>query len=1104
MNVRMPSRGLALVAVVGSLALAGCTGRTTGEPASSGACVGCHDSGSSSAPPVSAHRAVATADPGVGAHQAHVNPGPFRKAVSCEECHPVPQSLTSPGHNDGKTDVVFGGLAIARGAAPVFDPGTPATPPRCSAAYCHGGTLHGGSNTAPQWNKVDGTQVACGTCHGVPPLWAGHPPMCPPPTPGAPCVPATAPSTAACNLCHPGTVRADGSLDVPGGRHIDGLLQVGAQACTTCHGDVNRTPIQLAPAPPRDTAPDGLGTSGNTATTALGVGAHQKHLTGTSLRGSPIACSECHVVPGSLASHPKPRTPTPLPEMTWGPLATAGGATPRWDRGAATCSATYCHGGTLPGGMVAAPTWTGVMDGTQVQCGSCHGLPPVFGGHPPMCPPPNAGDPCVAVTTPPTASCNECHGGTVKNDGTLDLASGLHIDGWVELDTGTGVTTCTSCHGDPNKPATIHAAPPRDISGNTSTAAEGVGAHDQHLTGTSLRSSPVACAECHPAVTRTDHSAGGAFEVVMIWGPLATTGGSWPVWNPGTLTCSSTYCHGSTLAGGTIGAPLWTTVNGTQAACGACHGIPPPDPHLLRQDCGTCHAGYTSSSVNLATHLDGKVDATGGSCTSCHGDPSRTPGAIAAAPPVNAGTAASPWAASDPGAHQKHLAGTLLRSQPITCAECHRVPTGPPAPPGAGDTHGDGAATVVFGALSSTGGGNPAFDPGTLGCSATYCHGGADAAWGGTRTAPVWNVVDGTYSACGTCHANPPATTSQLNPATGLPGIHPDVAAAQNCNGCHTGTNGVQGSPISVNPTLHMNGVVNSTDGSGSCASCHGDPRRIRASGQDARIASAPPANAKLGPGATPPWDGVDPGAHLAHLTGTTLRTNPIACNECHTVPTTSDATATHRNGTANVAFGSLSKTNGLVPTWNTTIPAGCATTYCHGDGMASGGGTVTRPTWNGGPTQATCGTCHATPPPDTTHTPLVSGTTCASCHTGYGGAVGGAAGTFTVDKAVHLNGVIDATGGSCTSCHGTSTRVLVTGADPQTAAAPPAVSAPGPYTADAAADPNNAHSRHLNHAPATAISDPTACSECHLTPSTPPAGGADSHGNTLADIVFG
>jgi len=120
----------------------------------------------------------------------------------------------------------------------------------------------------------------------------------------------------------------------------------------------------------------------------------------------------------------------------------------------------------------------------------------------------------------------------------------------------------------------------------------------------------IACGECHP-VPRTPR---------VEFGAGARRGGATPTWN-GT-TCA-VYCHGSTLnAGGTNRAPTWTG-GVPEAACGTCHGAPPPAAHVQRTDCQACHPGYTSTSVSLTSHVNGTVDYSV-TCSSCHGLPPST------------------------------------------------------------------------------------------------------------------------------------------------------------------------------------------------------------------------------------------------------------------------------------------------------------------------------------------------------------------------------------------------------------------------------------------------------------------------------------------------
>ncbi|MEI6226755.1 MAG: CxxxxCH/CxxCH domain-containing protein, partial [Deltaproteobacteria bacterium] len=94
------------------------------------------------------------------------------------------------------------------------------------------------------------------------------------------------------------------------------------------------------------------------------VGAHQLHLQDGALRPA-IACSECHEVPSS-SSHSNGTV-----DLTFGTLATKGGATPTWN--GSSCSASYCHGGFTGGNAANAPVWT---QARASACGTCHGLPP--------------------------------------------------------------------------------------------------------------------------------------------------------------------------------------------------------------------------------------------------------------------------------------------------------------------------------------------------------------------------------------------------------------------------------------------------------------------------------------------------------------------------------------------------------------------------------------------------------------------------------------------------------------------------------------------------------------------------------------------------------
>jgi predicted CxxxxCH...CXXCH cytochrome family protein len=403
-----------------------------------------------------------------------------------------------------------------------------------------------------------------------------------------------------------------------------------AAACTSCHGDPSRPGDALARAAPPVSA------------TGAPAGAHLAHL------GRGVACGSCHVVPTSSGHS------NGVVEVRFSGLATSDGASPAFAGG--TCSGVYCHGATLgAGGKVTTPAWTG----GPLACDACHGAPP----------------PSHAATS---TSCHDCHPGTVKADGTIDVAGGLHVNGQVEASGGhpqgwadpaqhgaaakQGLASCRSCHGadllggttgvscdschaaagypgwqsnctfchgtkltayDPSLLAS--AAPPRGTAGETATTDVAVGAHQRHLAGGAIGPA-VACATCHVVPSDLAHVNG---TVTVTFGPAATRGGASPVWNG--ASCASTYCHGATLAaGGTNQAPSWTG-GFSQAACGTCHGAPPSTGHHSThsgRSCGDCHPGYGTTTVNRATHVNGTKEVgnditawnpTTRVCTGCHG-----------------------------------------------------------------------------------------------------------------------------------------------------------------------------------------------------------------------------------------------------------------------------------------------------------------------------------------------------------------------------------------------------------------------------------------------------------------------------------------------------
>ena len=322
----------------------GCHGTDYKGGTSGKSCVRCHAKG-----PTDCSTCHGDRGPTTGAHQTHL-----AKSLDCSECHIKPASWDAPGHIidvTGPAQVVFGALAATatptRIAAPAWDGAT------CTNVYCHGAAIDGGGTaTAPRWD--DPTPAGCSTrCHGQAP--PNH-------------------QRNDCATCHPASAP-----------HIDGIVEIGrTSGCDGCHGSPE------SPAPPTDLA-------GNTYTTAIGVGAHQKHLQGGGLRG-PIACATCHAVPATITA------PGHLHDGPANVDAALG-----WDRNAQTCGTAWCHRGALP-------MWT-----TQgsAGCGTCHGVPPADANHSP---------------TMTLATCTTCHPQTMDATGNIVITNGVshHIDGVID------------------------------------------------------------------------------------------------------------------------------------------------------------------------------------------------------------------------------------------------------------------------------------------------------------------------------------------------------------------------------------------------------------------------------------------------------------------------------------------------------------------------------------------------------------------------------------------------------------------------------------------------------------------------------------------------
>ena len=604
---------------------------TTDQP-----CNSCHGSAGGNAPPKDTLGNTATTARGVGAHQSHLAPSNlFFKPIACTDCHLVPATVTSVGHIDTPlpAELRFSGRA---GTSPSWNGA------QCANVYCHGATLTdgssgaGGTATTPVWQRVDGTQAQCTSCHGFPP-------------------PLPHPQNADCGACHMDVKPGANQTFLDTTKHIDGNLDVNTnQACNSCHGGTNN-------APPKDT-------TGGTATTLRGVGAHQSHVATGATWHRDVACSECHLVPATVSAVGHIDTPLPA-EVIFSGIG-AGGA---WN--GANCT-SYCHGttlktsaGTPAGGTATSPSWTRV-DGTQKQCTSCHGAPP---------PAPH----------PQDTACQNCHADaganlTIKTpaqhiDGTVQITS-VHPPGYndrtkhgydfdamgsascatagchgLALTGGnTGGPSCNTCHT-PNwqtdckfcHGTTANGAPPEGVLGQTAASDPHVGAHAKHVGATAMHAA-WDCTYCHtkPSTALTPghiDGTGGIVQAEVVFSSLNPSSS----FSFAATTCAASYCHGSGVA--TKTSPAWTSTT-TLACDDGCHGGDPNRTGMSsnhrrsdhKRPCATCHKSVVDGNnaiINAALHVNGAKNvqfaAAGSSynpanksCTGtgngCHGSGTRT------------------------------------------------------------------------------------------------------------------------------------------------------------------------------------------------------------------------------------------------------------------------------------------------------------------------------------------------------------------------------------------------------------------------------------------------------------------------------------------------
>ncbi len=317
--------------------------------------------------------------------------------------------------------------------------------------------------------------------------------------------------------------------------------------------------------------PLGTGTASAADMSAAQAGAHASHTLDSGARAK-LGCEECHAPVCSA---------NPRSNIAFGALATAGGAAPSFDPATRTCSNVYCHGSSS-----SPVAWTYVYTPSApalaVECAMCHGYPPSSPSH-------GAG----------SASCSGCHPGTVKPDGTIDIAGGKHVNGALDVSGGTGGSGCTSCHGFP--PATGAHVAHFGLTGITAGSYADAGTlQDRYPTATPTEAPGVyafGCALCHP--TDSSRHLNGVVDVTLYetagtgLKALAAPAASY---DRGTGTCSGVYCHSTGQESPTFAVtPAWSST--VPLGCAGCHGNPPSYP--------TGGAGAANANSHLGQLQDG-------------------------------------------------------------------------------------------------------------------------------------------------------------------------------------------------------------------------------------------------------------------------------------------------------------------------------------------------------------------------------------------------------------------------------------------------------------------------------------------------------------------
>ncbi len=509
---------------------------------------------------------------------------------------------------------------------------------------------------------------------------------------------------------------------------------------------------------------------------------------------------------------------------------------------------------------------------------------------------------------------------------------------------------CDSCHGNP--PTVATAGGPNGLANSPyATGSTTAGAHSKHV------SAPLGfdCTNCHNNYVMPQESTvkPGFGDISIGFSNFGSTTGSYSgqsnvsynnTLGTGTKTCSTNYCHGSTI--NPVVNPVWDAAAGAYSCgtspTGACHPASAANPPTLGSHtrhvvqvalaCSACH-GPTAGATG---HVDGSV-AWSLDATDTRIDTAAT----------YSGAASGTSGSRAPSASYKTCSSTYCHSQGYSNTAPYPAPN----------------ITAAWG--------------GTLDNTCTGCHGGNAAA--GTKMATnahnshindTANKV-GRNLGCGECHSatvtsgNDRSISGAANHVNKLlnikfdnSSINKDADAPTYNTGSTTGPNGGTAAPGSQaacsNVYCHSVGNLADTTGSGAVVAVGGTS--FRTISWNTGTIDCTGCHGTSGTKSHPDYATGAAGSTTANSHVKHVENNFYSCDYCHNTTTTDTAVypalptavtagGQHLNRIETVSFKSVGAKTG---TYNGAVTfKTCATTYCHGSATPQWGGSVA------------CNSCH-------------------------------------------------------------------------------------------------------------------------------------------------